>query len=281
MWYYILIAILVYLVLTIFFTYLVHQIPRAPVNEPPNWGHTTDTRIPAIDGGELEVWRIEPEGISRGVVVLVHGWSRNRDRMVPRASIFGQMGFTTIIHSARDHGRSSRHRFMNAFRFAEDVEAVLNWIDEPVILYGHSVGAAGAIIAASRNPERIKLLFLEACYARTREALRSLYRSHNLFFGLVFGPMVVFWMDIFYRFRLDEVSPALLAPLIDIPVLIIHGEKDRSFPLHHALRLRDSFPGGNAELFVGKGAGHSSSSLTNEYPGVIKTFVNRHLPNKP
>lgn len=277
MWFYVIIAIVaLYLILSLFFTYLVHQIPRDPVTDFPDWGHVTDTRIIAAAGGELEVWRIEPEGPSRGVVVLAHGWGRNRDRMVGRARIFGQMGFTTVIHSSRDHGRSTRHCFMNALRFAEDIEAVMNWVNESVLLYGHSAGAAGAIIAAGRHPEKIDLLFLEACYARTKQALRSLYRSYNLLFGVFFGPVVVFWMDLFYRFRMDKVSPARLASRIDIPVLIIHGEEDRNFPLHHAWRLRDSFPAGRAELFVGKGADHSSCSLTPEYPTAIQAFVNRH-----
>ncbi len=46
---------------------------------------------------------------------------------------------------------------MNAFRFAEDIEAVLKWIDEPVLLYGHSAGAAATVIAAHRSQERIKI----------------------------------------------------------------------------------------------------------------------------
>ena len=180
-----------------------------------------------------------------------------------------------LIASARTRGKLDEEQLA---AFAEYVEAVLNWVNEPVLLYGHSAGAAGAIIAANRNPEKIKLLFLEACYARTKEALRSLYRRYNLFFGLVFAPMVVLWMDIFYRFRLDEVSPVRLAPQIDIPVLIIHGEKDRSFPLHHAWRLKSSFTSGRAELFVGTGADHSGSSLSPEYPATIQDFVKRHLP---
>lgn len=279
MWFYFIFGgIVAYLLLTLYLTYLVHQIPREPVKEPPDWGLVTDTRITTVNGGSLEVWRVEPESPSRGIVLLAHGWSRNRDRMTGRARIFGEMGFTTVMHSARDHGNSSPHRFMNAFRFAEDIEAVLNWINEPVLLYGHSAGAAGAIIAANQNPDKIKLLFLEGCYARTKEALRSLYRSYNLFFGLFFGPMVVLWMDIFYKFRMDMVSPVRLAPVLDIPVLIIHGEKDRGFPLHNAWRLRDGFPAGRAELFVGKDADHSSSSLRPEYPIAIKSFVNRHLP---
>lgn len=271
-------AISAYFLFVLFLLYLVHRIPREPVQENPDWGHVIDTQVPSIDGGSLEVWRVEPEGRSRGVVLLAHGWSRNRDRMVPRARVFGQLGFTTVLHSARDHGHSSPYRFMNALRFAEDIEAVLKWINEPVLLYGHSAGAAGAIIAANRNPDKIKLLFLEGCYARTKEALLSLYRNYNRFFGIFFAPMVVLFMDIFYGFRLDEVSPVRLAPKIDSPVLIIHGELDHSFPLDHAWRLRDSFPAGKSEFFVGLKADHSSASLTPEYPLAIKSFVDRHLP---
>ena len=270
--------ILGYLTISLFFTYLVHQIPRNPVEDRPDWGTITDTRIPTRHGGTLEVWRVEPKGPSKGIVLLAHGWGRNRDRMVERAKLFGKMGFTTVMHSFRDHGHSSRFRFMNAMRFAEDIEAVMGWINEPVLLYGHSAGAAGAVIAASRNPEGIKLLFVEACYARTREALLNLYRNYNRLFGILFAPMIVLWMDIFYGFRLDKVSPVRLASFIDKPVLIIHGEKDQNFPLHHAWRLRDHFPAGRAELFVGKGADHSSCSLTPEYPSAIRSFVDRHLP---
>jgi len=267
-----------YLLLTLYFTYLVHQLPRKPVHEIPDWGKVLDTRIPAKDGCSLEVWRVEPKGRSRGIVVVAHGWSRNRDRMVGRARIFGKMGFTTIIHSARDHGNSSPHRFMNAPRFAEDIESVLQWVNEPVLLYGHSVGAAAAVIVANRNPDQIKLLFLEGCYAKTKEALLSLYRSYNLFFGILFAPMVVLWMEIFYKNSLDSISPFDLSPNIDLPVMIIHGEKDQNIPLNHAWMLRDSFPAGRAELFVATNSDHSSSSLNPEYPVAIQTFIDRHLP---
>ena len=274
------IVIAAYLLITLFFTYLVQQMPRNPVQDIPDWGEVTDTRVPTPDGGALEVWRVAPEGPSRGIVLLAHGWGRNRDRMVKRAEIFGRMGFTTVMHSARDHGCSSRFPFMNAFRFAEDIETIMTWLDEPVLLYGHSAGAAGAVIAANRNPDRIVALFLEGCYARTKEALLSLYRTYNRFFGLFFAPMVVLWMDIFYRFRLSGVDPVRLAPAIDKPVMIIHGERDQNFPLHHAWRLRDSFPSGRAEFFVGIGADHSSSSLTPAYPGAIESFVNRHVSSQ-
>jgi pimeloyl-ACP methyl ester carboxylesterase len=269
--------LLLYLALTLFSTYLVQQIPRNPVEDPPDWGEVLDTKITAIDGGILEVWRIEPDCPSRGIVVLAHGWGRNRDRMVARARYFGQWGFTVVIHSARDHGRSSPRRFMNALKFAEDIEAVLKWVNEPVVLYGHSAGAGGAIIAASRNQDQIKLLLLEGCYANTKEGLLSLYRWVNPFFGHVFGPMILFWMELFYRKKLDTVSPARLAADLKMPVMLIHGEKDRRFPLEFAIKLKESFSQDQVELFVAKGVGHSDSSTVKGYQEAVKGFLDRRL----
>ena len=272
-------VLLFYLLLTLVFTYIVQQIPRNPINSPPDWGRVIDTKIPTGEGKGryLEVWRIEPDGSSRGMVLFAHGWGRNRDRMVSRARYFGQWGFTAVIHSARDHGKSSPRRFMNAVRFAEDIESVLRWVKEPVILYGHSAGAGGAIIAASRNPAQIKLLLLEACYADTKEALLSLYRWVNPLFGKIFGPMIVFWMNLFYRNRLDEVSPARLASTIRIPVMLIHGRNDRRFPLEFAMRLKSSFESDQAALYIAEGVGHSDSSQTPGYAVAVRSFVDRYL----
>ena len=166
---------------------------------------------------------------------------------------------------------------MNAVKFAEDIEAVMKWLDQPVILYGHSIGSAGAIIAASRNSDRIRVLFLEASYAYTREALLSLYRSVSPFFGICLAPMILLWMNLFYGNKLDSVSPARLAAHVKIPVMLIHGENDRRFPLEFALELKRSFAPGQAALYAAQGAGHSDSSQTPGYEKAIKSFLDRHL----
>lgn len=269
--------VLFYLLFTLFLTYLVQQIPRNPVQDPPDWGTVVDTTIAALDGRSLEVWRIEPEVESRGIVVFAHGWGRNRDRMVGRARIFARWGFTAVIHSARDHGNSSPKRFMNAARFAEDIEAVLKWVAEPVILYGHSAGSAGAIATAGRNASMIRLLFLEASYAETREALLSLYCWVNPIFGRLFGPMVLFWMDLFYKGALAEYNPARLAKFINMPVMIIHGEKDRRFPLAFARKLKHSFTHDRVAFYVAPGVGHSESSNTPGYGDAVISFIDQYL----
>lgn len=270
-------GILAYLLATLGLTYLVHQQPRRPVCDPPDWGTVIDTRIPALGGGFLEVWRVEPDEASRGIVVLAHGWGRNRDRMVGRARMFGRWGYTTVIHSARDHGGSSPRRWMNAHRFGEDIESVLAWVGQPVILYGHSAGSAGAMVAAVRRPDLVRLLFLEGAYAETKAALRHLYLAFNRAFGTIFGPAIVFWMDkVFYRQTLEQLSPAAIAPRIQVPVQMIHGQRDATFPLELPKKLLGRFPAGQAHLWVAPGASHSECPLHPLYPQVVKSFLDTY-----
>jgi pimeloyl-ACP methyl ester carboxylesterase len=279
MWLFLLFGLLAALVVaSLLLTYVVQEIPRRPVVDPPDWGNIADVRIPAIDGRLLEVWRVEPAGGSRGIVLLMHGWGRNRDRMVSRARLFGRMGFTTVLPSARDHGGSTSCRFMNAMKFAEDIEAVQRWVDAPIILYGHSAGSGGAIIAAARNPQAVRLLLLEGVYVRTREALLSLYTWVNPLFGRVCGPVILFWLNLFYRGRLDEIDPCRLAREVRVPVMLVHGARDRRFPAAFARRLQACFRPGQAALFIAPQAGHSDASASPEYPVVIQGFVDAHWP---
>jgi pimeloyl-ACP methyl ester carboxylesterase len=262
--------------LTLLGTFVFHRFPRKPVTDPPDWGTVEDVRIPAAGGGSLEVWRVVPEIDPIGIVVFAHGWGRNRDRMVARARLFGRLGFTAVIHSARDHGGSSPHRLMNAVRFAEDIEAVLDWVGVPVVLYGHSAGAAGAVVAAARHPEKIRLLFLEGCYAHTHRSLMSLYRWFNPVVGTVFGPGILFWMNVIYRGQVARYSPARLAPTISAPVMMIHGKQDRRFPIAYARELAGCFRQGQVDFYAAQGAGHSDSSLTDGYLPAVERFLRRH-----
>lgn len=266
-----------YGLLTLALTYVVQQYPRNAVVDPPDWGRVEDLRLASVDGGSIEVWRIRPQGgPSRGTVVFMHGWGRNRDRMVARARIFAGWGFTTVLLSARDHGNSSPCRMMNIMKFAEDIGTVLQWRDEPVLLYGHSAGSGAALIAAVRHPEAVRLLFLEAVFADTHEALMHLYTWANPYFGRLCGPAILFWMNRFYGGRLRRVTPCRLAEDVRVPVMLIHGEHDRRFPLRFAHELKACFRQAPVTLFVAPGANHSAASTTPGYAAAVKQFLAQH-----
>ena len=121
-------------------------------------------------------------------------------------------------------------------------------------------------------------MYLEGSYAETKIALLSLYKSFNRYFGLIFKYLLVFWMDKFlYRNKLGPLSPKTLAPNINVPVLLIHGEKDMTFPVKFAQTLAQSFPNNQTKLWIAKGAGHSDSSFQTGYKTEIKKFLNENF----
>jgi fermentation-respiration switch protein FrsA (DUF1100 family) len=89
--------------------------------------------------------------------------------------------------------------------------------------------------------------------------------------------MIIFWMGLFYKGALEAYSPARLAQSIPMPVMMIHGEKDRRFPLSFALKLRQSFPHERTAFYLAEGAGHSDSSRTGGYGPAVKAFIDDYL----
>jgi pimeloyl-ACP methyl ester carboxylesterase len=266
-----------YLFICLGLALFLHRFPRKPVSEKPDWGTVedtiVDTRSDARDGGLLEVWRVWPDDEVRGMALMAHGWSRNRDKMTPRARNLGRMGFVTVLPSFRDHGHSSKYAFAGVKSFADDIGILLRWLGQPVVLYGHSAGAGAAILAASKNPSLVRLLILEGCYAHTRRALWRLYGSMNRVFGLLFGPGLLLWAEIFSGFRLGDYSPVRLAPKTDIPVLIIHGQMDEKFPVRWARQLEKAFPLGRARVYIGNNSTHTQTGETIQCQEAVRDFV--------
>jgi pimeloyl-ACP methyl ester carboxylesterase len=272
------------LFITLLVTVLVHRYPRNSVICPPRFGQTTDHQVPALGGGVLEVWKIEPEGPSKGLVILAHGWGRNRDRMINRARIYVEAGFTAIVHSARDHGQSSKIWFPTIVTFAEDQLSLLRWLKQTssdslwakgVILHGHSAGSGGAALAAHTRPEVVRALVLEASFFDTKEALISLYYWFHPVFGFLFGRVIVFWMRLFSQRSWRDISPGHLAKDLQCPLLIIHGERDQRFPVGYAKRLSHAFAHVGAECWIAPGADHSDAPLDLGYEPMLLAFLAR------
>jgi pimeloyl-ACP methyl ester carboxylesterase len=108
----------------------------------------------------------------------------------------------------------------------------------------------------------------------------SLYRWVNPVFGRLFGPMIVLWMRILYRGATDIYSPARIAPQISMPVMLIHGQKDRRFPLYFALKLKHCFVHRRVACYIAREAGHSGASKTRGYGPAVKSFINQYLVDK-
>ena len=124
------------------------------------------------------------EGPVRGTVVLVHGLAQNRftwrvsARSLP-AALAGH-GIASVNLELRGHGLSRGAGSGNAHGFKEyvqDIVRVVQSLDGPVVLMGHSLGAAACIGACTEVPVR-GVVHLAGVYAfaTTNPVLRGIAR---------------------------------------------------------------------------------------------------------
>ena len=120
----------------------------------------TESRHPAVAGTRHEPYTLET-GAGPGVVCLHANastsgqWRRLADRLAPHFHVLAP-----DLHGA---GRSPAWPWARPLALSDEadfIEPVIARAGEPVALVGHSYGAAVAIIAALRHPQRVAALVL-------------------------------------------------------------------------------------------------------------------------
>jgi pimeloyl-ACP methyl ester carboxylesterase len=111
--------------------------------------------------------RIEYDAYGEGdrVVVLVHGLLMNRrmfDRLAPALAARGNR---VVCLDLLGHGRSDRPEDLRLYSmplFSRQVAALLDHLEQPqAVVGGASLGANVALELATRQPERVRALFVE------------------------------------------------------------------------------------------------------------------------
>ena len=181
--------IILYFLCSTLITTVLAKIPRLPVNDKPNWGVVEECQIPTRNNKTLEGWIVYPESLKsetdpvklkqNPAIILIHGWGRDRGRMTSRARVYGRNGYTTILISARDHGRSDKEFLgMSILRFSQDIEACVQWWGMKVILNGHSIGGGASLLVSSRNPSLVKAVIAESAPHAFPYGLKYVYSGN-------------------------------------------------------------------------------------------------------
>ncbi len=111
--------------------------------------------------------RIEYDSYGEGerVVVLVHGLLMNRRMFERLAPPLARRGNRVICVDLLGHGRSDRPEDLRLYSmplFARQVVALLDHLEQPsAVVGGTSLGANVALELATRDPERVRGLFIE------------------------------------------------------------------------------------------------------------------------
>lgn len=280
--------------------------PRLAHDPPPqarrlDAGHVTALRLPGPRGRRLAAWLVTPRAPAQPlspqpllpsplpVVLALHGWGANASTLWPVVPPLLSAGWAVLLLDARCHGESDADTFASLPRFAEDMAAGLAWLAaQPhldvgrLALLGHSVGAAAALLLASRAAQgqgglppqaRVRAVVSLAAFAHPEEVMRRLLAERGVPWPWP-GRAVLRHVERAIGARFGDIAPVRTIGAVPCPVLLVHGRDDATTPLADALRLRDAAP--DAELLAVAGGHDLRAALAPQAERVL-AFLRRAL----
>jgi pimeloyl-ACP methyl ester carboxylesterase len=126
------------------------------------------------DGIHLKGWWV-PAPEARGTVVLVHGLNRSRIEMVRKVPFLHAQGWNALLFDLRHHGESGGDVRSLGWFEKDDVRAARAFAQSkspgPVVLWGVSLGAAAATLAAADDPS-VAGLVCDSSYRSLPDTIR-------------------------------------------------------------------------------------------------------------
>lgn len=265
---------------------------REKVNVSPSQFGMQDfdqLKVEVEEGIFLQGWLIP--GLKKNpVVVLIPGYQGTRKTMLPYAQFLYRAGYTTFLYDPRGQGESDGDCICGSY-LAEDLGKIINTLKEvgysKFVLFGLSLGAVGAIIAGSQNPEVIGVI-ADSGFANMREGLR---KSPLFFARLLFdNPILYSLLSYFGRLYLYNYFKVWINPFertnalncVDKVrnILIIHAKEDQLISVNNAIMLFDKAKSGKngvKELWVVQNSAHCENFFRHpkQYQQKILNFLKK------
>jgi len=225
--------------------------------------------ITTEDGLELFAWYAPAKDSAKPTVVLFHGNAGTLGDRGPKARMFLDHGYGMMLLEYR--GYSGNPGAPTEQGLYADGRAALGYLraqgveDGQIVLYGESLGT-GVVTAmaleAQQSDKPVAALILEAPFTSTVDVGASHYP---------FLPVRLLMKD---RFESHTRIGAL-----HVPLLIVHGEKDRIVPVKFGKRLFDAANAPKESMWIAE-AGHND--LYDHGMGAqVLDFLARHVAQTP
>lgn len=241
-----------------------------------------DVWLTAADGTRLHGWFLPARGAARGTVLFLHGNAENISTHIASVDWLPARGYHVLLIDYRGFGAS--HGTPSVEGALLDVDAAVRWLlarrdvdRRRIAVFGQSLGASLAIdyVARSEHRPHIRVVIADSAFASYRDIARE--------------KLAAFWLTRPLQAPLswtvgDRHSPIhSVARLAPIPVLFIHGERDRIIPPHHSRRLYQAAAEPKA-LWIVPGGRHIDAPQRPEIRARILEYLEMQLkvtPSRP
>lgn len=227
-------------------------------------GHIHDGTIPVGDD-VLIGYRLHIHQRRAPLILFFHGNGEIAPDYDGIAPLYKQAGASLLVVDYRGYGWSTGKPLTStmlpdAGRVFEAVPGILvahELEGVPLFVMGRSLGSAPAIHLAHTYPDAFKGLIIESGFAHVLPLLARLGLPVDMLSGLP-----------------DPIGNAHKMQSINLPLLIIHGEKDRVIPFENGQTLYDASPAADKRFKRFRPAGHNDLLYwADEYFDALGDFI--------
>ncbi|MGA2512737.1 MAG: alpha/beta fold hydrolase [Candidatus Limnocylindrales bacterium] len=183
-----------------------------------------------------------PASERRPAIAIVHGWESNRGRTLAHVRYLHAAGFHCLALDVRGHGDNPPETLpINVPEFADDTAAAARWLAarpdvSAVGVLGHSMGGAGAIVAAAREPSIEAVVSLSSPSDLVRMTRQTFRMAEMNVPEAIATPLAWFTAAVLLaprRRSVESASALAAAGRYRGPLLLVHGAQDHGVPVRH------------------------------------------------
>lgn len=254
------------------------------------------------DGIHLDAWFMEQTirgKASKDLVLCCNPYNQDKSSLLGVARGLWDAGYSVLLFDFRSYAQEETPQTIGYLE-KRDGDAALDWLcaNMPeggrIGLVGASMGGAVALtLAADRRPEVIACA-TDCAFSSLKEVvgvrLDRMFPTTRLFGMDSFVPLHMLFLEsiclatkIFYGYDPKFVGPRFKLKDIEIPLLIVHSEKDSVVPLSHGFEIHSLSGSTEKQFFVVKNAEHIESFFLDEkeYTRRISGFFDKVFSTGP
>lgn len=256
------------------------------LNDAQKWleekSNYSDKYIESYDKLQLHSYVVTQN--SNKWAIVVHGYGGSGKLMSDKSKYFYDMGYNVLIPDLRGHGKSEGDYIGMGWKDRLDIISWINFIikenpNAEIVLHGTSMGAATVLMTSGENlPSNVKAIVADCAYTSAWDEFSyqlETYLKVPSYYILNVTNMVT---KLKAGYSLKEASALECVKKATVPILFIHGDKDKFVPYSMMDKLYDATNSPKEKLTI-EGGEHANSDLVSPflYWLTVEDFLNQYV----
>ena len=256
------------------------------LNDNQRWleekSNYSDKYIESYDKLQLHSYVVSQN--SNKWAIVVHGYGGSGKLMSDKSKYFYDMGYNVLIPDLRGHGKSEGDYIGMGWKDRLDIISWINFIikenpNAEIVLHGTSMGAATVLMTSGENlPSNVKAIVADCAYTSAWDEFSyqlETYLKVPSYYILNVTNMVT---KLKAGYSLKEASALECVKKATVPILFIHGDKDKFVPYSMMDKLYDATSSPKEKLTI-EGGEHANSDLVSPflYWLTVEDFLNQYV----